>query len=221
VVAAARTLEASGLNQPRSGNISVRTDDGFLVTPSGVPAAELTESSIAHMDLEGTYAGPVPPSSEWRMHLSLYRSRADAGAMVHAHPTFATALSCLRREIPPFHYMVAVAGGTNIRCAPYATFGTVALSAAMLAALHERQACLLANHGLVALGQTLPRAIELAIEVETLARQFCQASLMGEPVLLNEQQMDEVLDRFRVYGKPEAEVPAGGQEILGFPPRRA
>jgi L-fuculose-phosphate aldolase len=136
---------------------------------------------------------------------------------VHAHPTFATALACLRRDIPPFHYMVAVAGGSTIRCAPYATFGTVALSASMLAGLHERRACLLANHGLVATGATLTDALELAIVVESLARQYCQALAIGDPVLLSDQQMQEVLARFAAYGRPDS----GSDDVLGFPPRRA
>ena len=217
-MAAARALDDRGLNQGRSGNVSLRVEDGFLVTPSGVPPRDLTEESVAHLDLEGSYAGPLAPSSEWRMHLALYRNRPELGAMVHAHPTFATALACLRRDIPPFHYMVAMAGGTTIRCAPYATFGTVALSASLLAGLHERRACLLANHGLVATGAALSDALELATVVESLARQYCQALAIGEPVLLSDQQMQEVLARFAAYGKPDS---GAGNDVLGFPPRRA
>lgn len=213
-------MESSGLSPGRGTNISVRTDDGFLLTPSGVPAGELTEAAIAHLDMEGTYAGPLPPSSGWRMHLALYRSRSEAGALVHAQPTFATALSCLRRDIPPFHHLIAVAGGSTIRCAQYATFGTVALSAAMLGALHDRRACLLANNGLVALGATLSRAVLLATEVEMLARQYAQACLLGEPVLLTDQQMEEVLARFKIYGKAASDVPEEMRLSLGAPPRR-
>lgn len=220
MVDAARALESSGLSPGRGANISVRTDDGFLLTPSGVPAAELTPATIAHLDMEGTYQGPLPPSSGWRMHLSLYRSRPDAGAMVHAQPTFATALSCLRRDIPPFHHLVAVAGGATIRCAQYATFGSVALSAAMLAALHERRACLLANNGVVALGVTLSRALLLATEVEMLARQYAQACVLGQPVLLTEQQMAEVLTRFDLYGGRASGAPDETRLALGAPPRR-
>lgn len=213
-------MESSGLSSGRGTSISVRTDDGFLLTPSGIPAAELTEAAIAHLDMEGTYAGPLPPSSGWRMHLALYRSRTDAGALVHAQPTYAAALSCLRRDIPAFHHMIAIAGGSSIRCTQYATFGTVALSAAMLAALHERRACLLANNGLVALGQTLPRALLLAGEVEMLARQYAQACMLGQPVLLTDQQMAEVLERFELYGRPTADVPEEKRAALGHPPRR-
>src|SRR5262249_26299232 len=151
--------------------------------------------------LDGTWWGPRAPSTEWRIHRDVLRTRGDVSAIVHAHPVFATALSCLRREIPAFHYMVAVAGGTNIRCAPYATFGTDELSQHALRALEERRACLLANHGILALGAGLEGALALAVEVETLAEMYHRALAIGDPVLLTETEMNDVLVRFASYGR--------------------
>jgi L-fuculose-phosphate aldolase len=220
LVEAARALDRLGLNQGRSGNVSVRSGDGFLITPSGVATDALTPDGIAHMELGGSYAGPLPPSSEWRMHLAIYRDRPEAGAVVHTHATFSTALACLRQEIPPFHYMVAMAGGRTIRCADYATFGTDDLSQAMMRALDGRRACLLANHGMIAFGASLRKAVDLAVEVETLARQYWYARSLGAPVLLSPGQMAEVEARFAAYGRPPDEMPPGAAELLGFPPRR-
>lgn len=197
----ARQTVRRGLNSGSAGNVSVRLGDGFLITPSGLPTDGLAPSEMVSMDLGGNSAAELKPSSEWRIHRDIYRARPEAQAVVHAHSPHAVSLACLRRGIPPFHYMVAAAGGRDIRCADYATFGTQALSDAVLAALDGRRACLMANHGQVALGVDLDAALALAAEVEELAGQYWRACLMGEPVLLDDAQMDEVLRRFGDYGQ--------------------
>jgi len=222
VIAACREMNALGINQGTSGNVSARTPDAerFLITPSGMPYDALEPADIVEMDTGAGYRGDRLPSSEWRMHLDIYRARPEAGAVVHTHAPYATALSCLRATIPAFHYMVAVAGGTDVRCADYATFGTAALSRAMLAALQDRKACLLANHGMIAYGPTLAKALALAVEVETLARQFWTARLLGEPVILDDAEMQRVLARFRTYGKQPDELPEGQAAAVEAPVRR-
>lgn len=199
---AARRTVALGLNRGAEGNVSLRWDEGFLITPSGLPNDSLQAGQMVYMDLEGGWQGPLKPSSEWRIHRDLYRARAEAGAIVHAHSPYAVSLACLRRPIPAFHYMVAAAGGHDIPCAAYATFGTEALSANVLAALAGRRACLMANHGQVALGRTLDDALRLAEIVEELAAQYWRARLLGEPVLLTDAEMAAVLARFADYGQP-------------------
>jgi L-fuculose-phosphate aldolase len=200
IIAACRDMNALGINQGTSGNVSARVAGGFLITPSGVPYDELAPAQIVEMDLEGGHRGELAPSSEWRMHRDVYRGRPEAGAVVHTHATFCTVLACLRTEIPAFHYMVAVAGGASIRCGDYATFGTQALSDNMLKALEGRRACLLANHGMICFGPDLGKALALAVEVETLARQYWHARQAGEPVLLSDAEMARVLERFASYG---------------------
>ena len=206
VIDACRAMNASGLNQGTSGNVSVRRGDGMLVTPSGVPYDETTPDMLVEVGADGAWRGPLKPSSEWRMHLAIYADRPEAGAVVHVHSPYATALSCHRRGIPAFHYMVAAAGGPDIRCADYATFGTEALSGAMAAALAGRAACLLANHGQIAFGPTLDKALWLAGEVETLARQYLLALGLGAPVELDGAEMDRVLALFATYGQPPAKA---------------
>ncbi len=201
IIDACLAMHREGINQGSAGNISVRTAGGFLITPSGVAYERMRPEDMVQMDLEGQSAGERRPSSEWRMHCDIYRTRPEAGAVVHAHPTFCTALSCLRKDIPPFHYMVAVAGGSDIRCSGYALFGTQALSDAMLAALEGRRACLLGTHGMICFHDDLDRALNLAIEVETLARQYWHACRIGEPVLLSEAEMAEVIMQFDDYGQ--------------------
>jgi L-fuculose-phosphate aldolase len=197
----ARRLNGGTLNQGTSGNASVRLEDGFLVTPSGMPYDQLEAKDLVKLGRDGTPSpGQLRPSSEWRFHRDIYASRPEAGAIVHAHPQFATALACLRRSIPAFHYMVAVAGGDSIRCAEYATFGTDELSQNALTALVDRRACLLANHGIIALGETLPKALSLAFEVENLAAQYCRALQVGEPKVLDAAEMARVLEKFADYG---------------------
>lgn len=201
LTATARQTVTQGLNKGSSGNVSVRFGNGFLITPSGLPNDTLEPDQMVFVNLEGQAIGTLKPSSEWRIHRDIYRVRPEVNAIVHAHSSHAVSLSCLRRGIPAFHYMVAAAGGKDIRCADYATFGTQELSDAVLAALHDRRACLMGNHGLVAVGASLDAALSLAVEVEELCAQYWRASLMGEPVLLSDAEMDEVLDKFRHYGQ--------------------
>jgi L-fuculose-phosphate aldolase len=197
----AKQTVRQGLNKGSSGNVSVRLREGFLITPSGLPNDTLEPAQIVAVDMEGQASGSLKPSSEWRIHRDLYRARPEVHAVVHAHSPHAVSLSCLRRGIPSFHYMVAAAGGKDICCAGYATFGTQALSVAVLAALQDRRACLMANHGLVAVGASLDAALALAVGVEELCAQYWRAKLVGEPVLLSDTEMDEVLERFKHYGR--------------------
>lgn len=205
VVATARAINETGLNPGKSGNASVRTAGGFLITPTGVPYEKLGPAGIVRVRMDGTVpVGQLRPSSEWRIHRDLYQARGDAQAIVHAHSPYATALACMRRGIPAFHYMVAVAGGEDIRCAPYATFGTQRLSDFALRAMRDRRACLLANHGLIAIGDSLDAAFALATEVEFLARQYVLTLQAGRPVLLKPAEMRIVLEKFRTYGQQES-----------------
>ncbi len=197
----ARLSVERGLNQGSSGNVSVRCGAGMLITPSGLATDGLKPNDIVYLPFDGEAEGDLPPSSEWRFHRDIYLHRPEAGAVVHAHSPFAVSLSCLRRGIPSFHYMVALAGGKDIHCAEYATFGTQALSDHILAALTDRQACLMANHGLVAFGDSAERALYIALEVEALCEQFWRASLLGAPVLLSDAEMAEVIERFKSYGR--------------------
>lgn len=203
VIETARALGPADLGVNRSGNVSARWADGFLVTPTGVPYEALEPGDIVFVPLDGAAPqGRLLPSSETPFHLAIYRARPELSAIVHSHSPHATALACTGRGVPPFHYMVAAAGGASILCAPYATFGSEALSRHAVEALAEgRRACLLANHGQIACGASLPKALELAREVEMLARQYLLALQAGEPVLLDEAEMARVLEKFRTYGK--------------------
>lgn len=206
VVATARAMNASGINVGKSGNVSVRCRRGpragFLLTPSGVPYDALEPADIVFVDVAGQPVGRCAPSSEWRFHSAIYGARADVHAVVHTHSTYATALACQGLPIPAFHYMVAAAGGSDIRCADYATFGTQALADNALVALRQRKACLLAHHGVIACGPTLDAALSLAVEVENLARTYATVRTLGEPRLLDAAEMERVLERFRTYGQP-------------------
>ena len=196
-----RELERLGLNRGTAGNLSVRDGTCFLITPSGVKPRDLAPEGIVAMSAQGEPLDAAQrPSSEWRFHRDIYAAREDAAAIVHVHSTHATALACQGRDLPPFHYMIAVAGGADVRCAPYATFGTQALSDAALAALAGRRACLLANHGVITLGDSVERAIDVAVEIEELARQYLLACATGEPVLLDDAEMARVLEKFKTYG---------------------
>lgn len=201
LIATARQLEPTGLSKGTSGNVSVRWQDGYYITPTGMDYAALTPNDIPFLGLDGRQLGQRKPSSEWRFHHDLYAARPEAGAIVHAHSPFATSIACLRRDIPPFHYMIARFGGATVRCADYATFGTQALSAAVLAAMHERQACLLANHGMLVCGRDLKQALDLAVELESLCEQYWRACQLGEPVLLDGAEMQRVLEKFAGYGQ--------------------
>lgn len=197
-----RGLEAAGLNQGAAGNASVRTAEGLLVTPTGVRPRDLTSDKHVALDLTGNcLEAGLLPSSEWRFHRDIYCARPEVHAIVHVHSPFATALAATRRGIPAFHYMISIAGGDSIRCAPYALFGSQALSDVALEALMDRRACLLANHGLIVIGASLQAAYDLTIAVEDLAHQYCLALQCGGPVVLSATEMTEVLERFKTYGQ--------------------
>lgn len=199
-------MNAAGLNQGTSGNLSARLGDGFLITPSGLPYEQLEPADIVFVDMDGGYEHDLPPSSEWRFHRDILAAKPEVNAVVHAHPTYATALAICGLEIPAIHYMIAVGGGNSIRCAPYATYGTQALSDAALKALDGRTACLLANHGMIATGPDLARAMWVAIEIETLARQYFNVRQLGDPVVLPDDEIERVLEKFKTYGmKPKAD----------------
>ncbi|TVR99502.1 MAG: class II aldolase [Rhodospirillales bacterium] len=202
MVAAAIAMNDQGLNQGTSGNLSVRLDDGgFLITPSGIPCDRLEPGDMVRMAADGAcYRQPLAPSSEWRIHRDLLRERPEVGAVVHAHPTYATVLAIRGMAIPAVHYMIAAAGGSTIRCAPYATFGSQALSDHAVRALEGRLACLLANHGMIALGPSLERALWLAGEVEALARQYVLSLLLGGANVLPDDEIARVAALFADYG---------------------
>jgi L-fuculose-phosphate aldolase len=207
MVRAALELDARGLNRGSSGNVGVRCGERLLVTPSGVPARELTAQGMVLLAANGDVIGAGRPSSEWRFHRDILAARPDVQAVVHVHSPFATTLACLALEVPPFHYMIAAAGGTTIRCAPYALFGTQELSDHALAALTDRRACLLANHGMIATGRDLAGAVALCVEVESLCEQYWRARQIAEPHHLSDAQMAEVIEKFKTYGQR-----AGGQQ---------
>lgn len=212
IIATCLEMNASGLNQGTSGNVSARCGSSLLITPSGVPYAELKPKDIVAMPLDrddGRYLGKLAPSSEWRFHQDILRARPEAGAIVHTHSIHATALAICGAEIPAVHYMIAAAGGPTIRVAPYATYGTAELSRHALAALEGRSACLLANHGVIATGPTLARALWLAREIETLARQYILARGFGQPQVLPDDEISRVVEKFKSYGprtKPDAKA---------------
>ncbi len=205
IIETCMAMNRTGINQGNSGNVSVRTADGFLITPSAIAYHRMQPEDLVAVSMEGHRTSQNQPSSEWRLHRDIYRMRMDADAVIHAHPTYCTALACQRRSIPSFHYMVAAAGGKNIRCSDYALFGTQALSDTMLTALHSRRACLLANHGMICFHDNLETALWLAVEVETLARQYWHACQQGEVILLTDQEMEQVMECFENYGKIKIE----------------
>lgn len=205
LIAIAQQMVAAGLNKCTSGNLSVRTEEqgqaGFLITPTSKAYDTLVAEDIVFMGLDGSPTGRCQPSTEWRFHRDIYASRPEAGAVLHAHSPFATSLACLRREIPSFHYMIARFGGSTLRCADYATFGTQALSDAALLAMQGRKACLLANHGMLVYGRDLEQALDLGIELENLCEQYWRACQLGQPVLLTAAEMATVLGKFGAYGQ--------------------
>jgi L-fuculose-phosphate aldolase len=208
VIAACREVARLGLSHGTSGNVSIRRDaDSFYISPTGMAYEALVPAHIPRVELSGTWHGERRPSSEWRFHRDIYKARTDVGAIVHTHSCHATALASLGRGIPAFHYMVAVAGGADIRCAPYATFGTQELSDHAVAALKDRKACLLSNHGVIAVGTTIDAALALAGEVENLARQYVAALQVGAPTILDAAEMQRVLTKFATYGKQDAADP--------------
>jgi L-fuculose-phosphate aldolase len=203
LIDAAISMNASGLNQGASGNLSIRSDEGMLITPSGMAYDSLSVHDIVWMDLDGNCQGRRKPSTEWHFHAAIYQRHSQANAILHAHPVNCTALACLGKGIPAFHYMVAMAGGKDIRCADYATFGTTELSDHVLKALQDRKACLMAHHGLTCFEKDLPRVLALAIEVEHLAAVYGRILAMDKVSLLDDAEMDVVLEKFRTYGVQE------------------
>jgi len=193
------SMNASGLNQGTSGNISVRFEDGFLITPSSMPYDHMRPKDIMFMKMDGRAQGPHNPSSEWRFHRDILNTRPDINAVVHTHAIHCTTLALLGKSIPAVHYMVAVAGGTDIRCCPYATFGTQELSNYVLEALKDRFACLMTQHGMIACGTSLDKALWLATEVETLARQYWGALQIGTPAILSDAEIGRVLEKMKNY----------------------
>ena len=199
-------MNAAGLNQGTSGNISARSGQRMLITPSAIPYEEITPEMIAAMPLDGDYGsweGPLKPSTEWRFHLDIMKSRPEVGAIVHTHATFATVLAIARHEIPACHYMIAAFGGNNVRCAEYATYGTKELSRNALAALEGRSACLLANHGMIATGPTLAKAMWAAVELETIAKQYYYALAFDSMTILTEAEIADTRKGFATYGLQE------------------
>jgi len=201
LIATARAMQPAGLNRGTAGNVSVRCNTGFYITPTGMPYDTLVADDIPLMALDGSHQGRRKPSSEWRFHRDLYAARPEFGAVLHAHSPFAVSLACLRREIPPFHYMIARFGGDTIRCADYAIFGSQELSTAAMNAMQDRNGCLLANHGLLVAGRDLAEALALAIELEELCEQYWRACQLGQPILLTPEEMRAVREKFAGYGQ--------------------
>jgi L-fuculose-phosphate aldolase len=197
-----------GVNQGTSGNISVRVEEGFLITPSGVSYNEMEPSDIVLMKLDASHKGARKPSTEWRFHRDIMAKKPEVGAVIHLHSMFCTSLSILRREIPAVHYMIAAAGGPTIPCVPYVTWGTQELADHILSALEDRTACLLANHGMVCIGPNLKKAAWLAVEVEALAAQYWRALQVGVPYVLSDDEIARVIEKFKSYGQPASKVNA-------------
>lgn len=203
IIAHCLKMNSSGLNQGTSGNLSVRWADGLLVTPSGIAYDQLQPEDIVYMTMDGSYDHPLAPSSEWRFHRDTYVAKPEVNAVVHAHPPHCTALAIRGMEIPAVHYMIAISGGPNIRCAGYHTYGTQELSVAAIEAMKDRTCCLLANHGMIATGPSMAKAMWLAIEMETLARQYIMALQLGGPNILSDAEIARVVDKFKNYGLKE------------------
>ncbi|MDD4912053.1 MAG: class II aldolase/adducin family protein [Sideroxydans sp.] len=196
-----RRLVELGLNRGTAGNASVRHGDGMLITPSALPVAEMTTDSMVRMDLEGKVLQGGKPSSEWRFHRDIFIARPEIGAVLHMHSTFATTIACLGKDVPAVHYHIAIAGGDSIRCTPYTIFGEQNLSDLALEALHDRKACLLGNHGMIALGKDLADALSVAQEVEYLCEIYWRTLQAGTPQILTAQQMHAVKEKFVEYKK--------------------
>lgn len=202
VIATALDMSRSGLSPNRSGNVSARFADGMLITPTGMAYEDIGPKDIVFVAADGSVPGKQKkPSSEWHFHLAAYQARPDMNAVVHTHSLHAVVLACAGRPIPPFHYMVAVAGGSDIPLVPYATFGSPELASHVARGLAHRNACLMAHHGAIAMGETLPQALELAHEVEVLAEQYYKVLTIGPPQLLLESEMEIVLEKFKTYGQ--------------------
>lgn len=196
-----RSMNALGINRGTSGNVSLRHGSGLLITPTGIPYDDLQPEQIVQLDWDGNFEGDFLPSSEWRFHRDILLARTDLQALVHTHSTNATTVSILGKDIPAIHYLIASAGGNSIRCAPYATFGTQELADHMLVAMEGRRACLMGHHGMLAGHVSLPRALSLAVTVEELATQYLQCLPFGEPACLSDEEVEDLLVRFRSYGQ--------------------
>jgi len=205
VLATARAMNASGINRGSAGNVSARCDGGFIITPTGMAYDACVPADMARVGADGTVNAESrrKPSSEWRFHRDIYAARPDAGAVVHTHSPFATALACQQQGVPAFHYMVARFGGDDVRCAAYATFGSQELSDAIIAALEQRCACLMAHHGMVVYGRDCDHALALAVELETLCEQYWRVLQLGAPKLLAADEMQRVLAKFASYGQQD------------------
>ena len=201
VLETAQAMNASGINRGASGNVSARWGEGFIITPTGMPYEQCASEDMVCVNFDGSPQGKRKPSSEWRFHRDIYRAYPEAGAVVHTHASFATSLACMDVEIPPFHYMIARFGGDTVRCASYALFGTQELSDAMIVALRDRRASLMAHHGMVVFGRNLEHALALAVELETLCEQYWRALQMGQPKLIPNDEMVRVLEKFSSYGQ--------------------
>jgi len=201
LISTARQMEALHLNHGATGNLSLRDGEGFWITPSGVPTAEMTTEDMVWMRFDGAVRGRREPSSEWLMHRDILTAYPEHQAVLHAHAPNCTALACLERELPAFHYMIAVTGGDSVRCAPYHTFGSLALAQAAVSALQDRRACLLAHHGLITAADSLSSALSIAVEVESLCEIYFKALTVGEPPRLSAEQMAEALEKFKHYGE--------------------
>lgn len=207
IISTALDMNRLGINQGKSGNVSARNTDGFLITPTGIAYAETKPEQIVAMQMDGTHIGSILPSSEWRFHRDIYALRPDVHAIVHTHSTFATTLACMDLAIPAFHYMIAIAGGNDIRCAPYATFGSQALSDFAVEALRDRKACLLAQHGMIAIDVSLDKALAVAVEVECLARMYWQVLQVNKnPPVLSATEMAIVIEKFKTYGQQPSPI---------------
>ena len=195
-------MNAIGINQGTAGNVSIRNKGpGYMITPSGIPYDECAAKDMVSMMLDGSHNPYQQPSSEWRFHHDIYLNRPDVGAIIHVHSTFATTIACMGKDIPPFHYMVAAAGGKTIRCSPYHTFGTQALSDVVVEAMRDRKACLMANHGMIATGPTLKKALAMAVEVENLCEVYWRLLPLGGGNRVDDAEMDVILEKFKSYGQ--------------------
>ncbi len=204
IIDACLEMNSNGLNQGTSGNVSIRHSDRMLISPSAIPYKRLKPDMIASIDLSGemtgTWEGPFKPSTEWRIHWQLMTGRTEVTSVIHAHPAYCTTLSILRVSIPACHYMIAAFGGTDVRCAGYATFGSPELAKLAVSAMKDRTACILANHGMVATGEGIEQAMWRAVELETIARQYYLSTLAGGPVLLSKEQVDRTREKLADYG---------------------
>ena len=221
VLDTALKMSRLGLSPGRSGNVSCRFGNGMLITPSGMAYETLEPRDMVHVGMDGSVAeGQRRPSSEWQFHLAAYIARPDIGGVVHTHSLHATVLACAHRPIPAFHYMVAIAGGNSIPLVPYATFGTKALSLHVSKGLKRRNACLMANHGQIAVGESVAKALELAAEVEVLAQQYAGVLAIGKPKLIDDDEMANVLELFKRYGQnAQAKAEGAARQLARTAPR--